>query len=165
MMARVYLWSMATALGMLLAGTLVLMANQQGYYQARCSPSTSNGGAHAAFTATTTSLGQPRRATAMSTTANTMTATGRGGSTGDVQTEGATAMRRSLLAILFGLLVSPVTPAHAHARSRLDRMAAPDVRRAVEDTVQEPERAFLKPTAEEFRADAAAEAVLKPVAV
>ena len=36
MMMRVYRWSVATALGMLLAGAAVLLANQQGYYQARC---------------------------------------------------------------------------------------------------------------------------------
>lgn len=32
MMTRVYRWSVATALGMLLAGAVVLLANQQGYY-------------------------------------------------------------------------------------------------------------------------------------
>ena len=36
MMTRVYGWSVATALGILLAGAVVVLANQQGYYQARC---------------------------------------------------------------------------------------------------------------------------------
>ena len=45
-----------------------------------------NGARDAALTPTTTSPGQPRRATAMSTTANTMTATGPAGSTAATQT-------------------------------------------------------------------------------
>ena len=36
MMMMVYRWIVATALGMLLVGAVLLGTNQQGYYQARC---------------------------------------------------------------------------------------------------------------------------------